>query len=59
MVNTWIVSNWLRKYDYKVDLAVWPFLIALFLSVLIAVIMVSFQTMKVARANAVDALKYE
>jgi putative ABC transport system permease protein len=54
-----LVSNWLRKYDYKTDLTVWPFLIALFLSVLIAIVTVSFQTLKVARANAVDALKYE
>ena len=54
-----LVSNWLRKYDYKTDLTAWPFLTALLLSVLIAVLTVSFQTLKVARANAVDALKYE
>ncbi|HMI04400.1 MAG TPA: ABC transporter permease [Pedobacter sp.] len=54
-----IVTNWLRKYDFKVDLTAWPFVTALVLSILIAIITVSFQTLKVARANAVDALKYE
>jgi ABC-type antimicrobial peptide transport system permease subunit len=54
-----IVTNWLRKYDFKVDLTAWPFIAALVLSILIAVLTVSFQTLKVARANAVDALKYE
>ncbi|WP_214226944.1 ABC transporter permease [Pedobacter sp. B4-66] len=54
-----IAVKWLQKYDYKVGMTAWPFLIALFLSVFIAVITVSFQTVKVAKANAIDALKYE
>lgn len=54
-----IAVKWLQKYDYKVGMIAWPFLIALFLSVFIAIITVSFQTVKVAKANAIDALKYE
>ena len=54
-----IAIRWLQKYDYQVAITAWPFLIALFLSVFIAIITVSFQTIKVAKANAVDALKYE
>ncbi|SHF25105.1 ABC transporter permease [Pedobacter caeni] len=52
-------SKWLQKYDYKIDITLWPFLLALFLSLLIALITISLQTFKVARANPVDALKYE
>lgn len=54
-----IVTKWLRNYDFKADLTAWPFIAALILSVLIAIVTVSFQTLKVAKANAVDALKYE
>lgn len=54
-----IVTQWLRKYDFKMDLTVWPFLAALVLSILIAILTVSFQTLKVAKANPIDALKYE
>jgi len=54
-----VVTNWLSKYDYKVDLTAMPFLLAFGLSVCIAVLTVSFQTIKVAAANAIDALKYE
>lgn len=54
-----LINSWLQKYDYKVDIDAWPFLIAVLLSIFIAVLTVSFQTFKVARANAVDALKYE
>ncbi|WP_316798183.1 ABC transporter permease [Pedobacter frigidisoli] len=54
-----LVSKWLEKYDYKISINPWPFLLALLTSVIIAVLTVSTQTFKVANANAVDALKYE
>ncbi|PYF68837.1 ABC transporter permease [Pedobacter nutrimenti] len=52
-------KQWLQKYDYKIDITIWPFLLALLLSLLIALLTISMQSFKVARANAVDALKYE
>jgi putative ABC transport system permease protein len=54
-----LASSWLQKFDYKTAISAWPFLIATLLSVFIALLTVSFQTFKVAKANAVDALKYE
>jgi len=54
-----LVAKWLEKYDYKISINPLPFLLALLTSVLIALITVSMQTFKVAKANAVDALKYE
>jgi len=54
-----LVAKWLEKYDYKISINPWPFLLALLTSILIALITVSMQTFKVAKANAVDALKYE
>jgi putative ABC transport system permease protein len=52
-----IALNWLKKYDYKVDIAIWPFLTAAGISLMIALLTVSMQSFKVARASAVDALK--
>ncbi|WP_029275064.1 ABC transporter permease [Pedobacter borealis] len=54
-----LVAKWLEKYDYKITINPWPFLLALLISVIIALLTVSLQTFKVAKANAVDALKYE
>ena len=54
-----LVAKWLEKYDYKISINPWPFLLALLTSIVIALITVSLQTFKVAKANAVDALKYE
>ena len=54
-----LVSNWLQKYEYKTEVGYLPFLMAIMASVFIAVLSVSLQTFKVAKANPIDALKYE
>jgi ABC-type antimicrobial peptide transport system permease subunit len=54
-----LVNKWLQKYDFKIEINMTPFLLAILASMCIAIITVSLQTFKVAKANAVDALKYE
>ncbi|SEA77589.1 FtsX-like permease family protein [Pedobacter hartonius] len=54
-----LAGKWLQKYDYRIDMGVWPFILAAVISLLIALLTVSLQSFKVARANPVDALKYE
>jgi len=54
-----LAARWLQKYDYRIDITIWPFLFSALLSIIIALLTISFQTFKVARSNAVDALKYE
>lgn len=54
-----IVSHWLSHYDFRVSISIVPFALALLLSLLIAVLTVSLQSFKVAKANPIDALKYE
>jgi putative ABC transport system permease protein len=54
-----IISHWLSAYEYRVSISVLPFAIAVVLSVIIAVLTVSLQSFKVAKANPIDALKYE
>ncbi len=54
-----IISKWLSHYDFRVSISVLPFALALLLSLLIAVLTVSLQSFKVAKANPIDALKYE
>ncbi|WP_316832039.1 ABC transporter permease [Pedobacter aquatilis] len=54
-----IINKWLSAYEYRISISVIPFAIALSLSVIIAILTVSIQSVKVAKANPVDALKYE
>ena len=54
-----LLTNWLKTYDYKVSTGLWPYLMAAGISLSIAVLTISMQSFKVAKANPVDALKYE
>ncbi|GEM_PF-4395128 len=53
------LTHWLKTYDYKVSIGVWPYLMAAGISLTIAILTLSMQSFKVAKANPVDALKYE
>jgi len=56
----YIASNrWLSAYEYRIAISAIPFIIAVGLSLLIAILTVSIQSLKVAKANPIDALKYE
>ncbi|RZJ78907.1 MAG: FtsX-like permease family protein [Flavobacterium sp.] len=54
-----IINKWLSGFEYRVAISFLPFALAIAISILIAVITVSLQSIKVAKANPVDALKYE
>ena len=53
------VSKWLSTFTYRIDLSIWPFALAMVISMLITLITVSFRSFKAAKANTIDALKYE
>ena len=53
------VSKWLNSFAYRIDLGIWPFALAMAISMLITLITVSFRSFKAAKANTIDALKYE
>jgi len=52
-------TNWLQKYDYRIAVSVWPFLLAASISLLITLLTISVQTFKIAASNPADALKHE
>ena len=51
--------NWLNGFAFRTTMTVWPFVIATVISILITLITVSLQAYRTAKANPVDALKYE
>ncbi len=55
----WIMYKWLQSYPYRINLSWWIFLSAGLIAVLIALITVSFQTIKAAVANPVKSLRAE
>jgi putative ABC transport system permease protein len=56
----WYVMNrWLQNFAYRIDLAWWMFALAALLALFIALVTVSFQTVKAALKNPADSLRYE
>ena len=53
------VSNWLDGFAYRMDLSIWPFLLAMCISMVITLITVSIRSYNAAVTNTIDALKYE
>ena len=55
----YIMSKWLENFAYRITLSWWMFAIAAALALLIALLTISFQTIKAALRNPVDSLRYE
>src|SRR6266540_1104575 len=58
-VAWYVMSNWLRSYAYKIDIGWWMFALAGLLTVCIAMLTVSYQSIKAAVANPVKSLRTE
>lgn len=54
-----IIDHWLSTFKMRIAISILPFAIAFILSLAIAVITVTLQSLKVATSNPADALKYE
>jgi ABC-type antimicrobial peptide transport system permease subunit len=55
----WFMHKWLQNYEYRVNLTWWVYLLAGGLALLIALLTVSFQSIKAALANPVKSLRSE
>ena len=55
----YLSSRWLERFVYHIDLGPGLLLIAGAVSLIVAVLSVSLQSLRAARANPVDALRYE
>ena len=53
------MSKWLQNYAYRVNISIFIFALAGTLALLIALLTVSFQTIKAATADPVNSLRYE
>jgi putative ABC transport system permease protein len=55
----WVADNWLQNYQYRISLQPTDFLIGLFVAMLIALITISYRTIKTALLNPSVSLRYE
>jgi ABC-type antimicrobial peptide transport system permease subunit len=55
----WAMNKWLQDFAYRINIKWWMFALAGGMSVVIALLTVSFQSVKAAIANPVDSLRDE
>jgi len=58
-VAWWIMHNWLQNYEYRIEISWWIFLIAGVSAILIALMTISFQSIKATITNPVKSLRTE
>ena len=55
----WITQHWLANYAYRIEISAWLLLSPVGIILLVAVLTISFQTVKASLANPIDSLRYE
>ncbi|MGS2764774.1 ABC transporter permease [Sinomicrobium sp. M5D2P9] len=58
-IGYYFMDRWLRDFSYRTNIAWWIFVLAAFITMLIAVITISFRSIKAALENPVKSLKTE
>src|SRR5688572_7494779 len=58
-VAWWFMHKWLMNFEYRISIGWWIFIVAGVVAMLIALITISFQSIKAALANPVKSLRTE
>jgi ABC-type antimicrobial peptide transport system permease subunit len=55
----YFMNKWLQNFAFRISLSVWFFILPGFMALVIALLTVSYQSVKAATANPVESLRYE
>ncbi|WP_316818364.1 ABC transporter permease [Pedobacter nyackensis] len=55
----YLMNKWLGNFEFRTVISWWIIVVSIFTTIIVAFFTVSFQAYKAAKANPVDALKYE
>ena len=58
-VAWWFMQKWLQTFAYRISMSWWMFFVAGFSAIFIALVTISFQSIKTALANPVESLRSE
>ena len=53
------MNRWLQNFAYRINIGLGTFVLAGMLALVIALLTIGYQAIKAARANPVEALRYE
>ncbi|MCP4724504.1 MAG: FtsX-like permease family protein [bacterium] len=58
-ISYYVTGKWLERFAFRTDLALWIFIAAGFITLVIAFLTISLQAFRAAQAKPVDSLRYE
>ncbi len=58
-VSYYVMNKWLQNFAYRIPVSLLIFLLSAALALIISILTIIFQTLRVAKANPVDCLRYE
>jgi len=58
-VAYFVMTKWLQNFAYRMDMGLWPFVLAAVLAFMIALMTVSYHSIRAALTDPVDYLRYE
>jgi putative ABC transport system permease protein len=53
------MNKWLDDFAFRIDIQLWSFITAALASILIALMTISYQSIKAAMSNPIKSLRYE
>jgi putative ABC transport system permease protein len=53
------LNSWLQNFAYRTEVDIWIFIFSTFLALIIALLIIGYQSIKAALANPVESLRYE
>lgn len=53
------MNEWLKDFAYRIDMPIWPYVLSLFLLLILTFLVVSFKAYRATKINLVKYLKYE
>jgi len=58
-ISWYFMADWLQSFAYRISLQWWVFALAAMIAIVIAILTISFQSLRAATANPVNALREE
>jgi putative ABC transport system permease protein len=58
-VSNWLISHWMERFAYRTSISWWIFAAAGLSAIIITVLTISWQSLRAAIRNPVEALRYE
>jgi ABC-type antimicrobial peptide transport system permease subunit len=55
----YVMTKWLQNFAFRMYMGLWPFVLAAILAFVIALMTVSYQSIRTALTNPIDSLRYE